>query len=74
MSLTADIVMQLIDGYAYAEKCHQAGGDKEKSALARKLVQAAIETLVEASAPKSSLLTNYNQQNQQINQLRGSGG
>jgi hypothetical protein len=62
MSLTADIVMQLIEGYA--ESRHKFGAPEynETTALSRKVVRSAIEALVEAATPKTSLLANYSDQ------------
>jgi hypothetical protein len=55
MNLTAEIVMQLIDGYA--ENRHKLGAPEynDKTALSRECVKAAIETIIRAAVPPSLL-------------------
>jgi hypothetical protein len=51
-SVTTEILMQLVDGYV--ETRHECGRPEynERSALARKLVAAGIESLVKAATPR----------------------
>lgn len=51
MSITTEILMQLVDGYAETRHANGHHTYNEKSALARKLVQGGIEALVKAANP-----------------------